>query len=283
MNSLKKFLFGISKGDILLPKLKAFLRKEQQEIIAGTRSPREAVLQDATLTVRTFKERMETYNHDADDSDATKHYFHPSQIGRCPRELWFDAFDAPSSEESATGEDMLKSFLIFEIGTYAHVMFQNLCSRAGVLARRELPVLDHKLRVIGHCDGKLRIDKAEFALEFKTINDRGFTGLNEPKKEHVWQVHIYMALLGLPAALVVYFNKNSSELKEFRVPFDQVLWEKTIKPRIAAHHAAVAARKMPPRIEDAAAMRFPCAWCKFNRICFETIEQQKFLKSIKAK
>lgn len=282
MNSLKKFLFGISKGDILLPELKKFLRKEAQEIESGVRSPREGVIKDAELTVRTFKQRALSYNHDADKNDKTKDYFHPSQIGRCPRELWFGSMNAPSSSDGATGEDMLKSYLIFEIGTYGHVMFQNLCSRANVLVQREIPVLDHDLRIIGHCDGKLRIAKALYALEFKTINDRGFTGLNEPKKEHVWQVHIYMALHKLPAALIVYFNKNTSELKEFRVPFDEKLWETFIKPRIEAHHTAVKKRKMPARIEDANATRFPCAYCSYNRICFETFEQAKFLKSIKA-
>jgi hypothetical protein len=277
MTNLKKFLFGISNKEILIPELRAFLRKEQREVDAGLRSPRKGVLDDAELAAATFKERAKSYNHDASEDDVAKHYYHPSSIGRCQRELWFQAFNAPGAD----GDDLLKSHLIFEIGTYGHILFQNLCERAGVLVQRELGVLDHLLKVIGHCDGKLKIRNDTFALEFKTINARGFAKLGStPKDDHVWQVHIYMALLKLNAALIVYWNKDTSELREFRVPFDTALWEKKLKPRIKAHHEAVRTRTMPDR-EGTGPESFPCRYCAYNRVCFETFEQDRFLKTIK--
>lgn len=282
MNKLRSFLFGISRGDILLPMLKSFLLKEGREVLAGMRKSRDGVVRDAELTIACFKERARTYNHQSSGPDKTKDYYHPSAIGRCQRELWYSHFDAPSAKGDVTGEEMLKTFLIFEIGTYGHVMFQNLCDRAGVLKSREVAVVDHLLRIIGHCDGELSIAaQGDPLLEFKTINLNGFSRLTEPKEAHRDQITVYMALLKKKSALVVYFCKDTSELKEYRVNFDEALWNDKLKPRIAAHHRAIKLRKQPAREGDSP-MRFPCSYCAYNRICYETLDQTKFLKSIKA-
>ena len=49
-------------------------------------------------------------------------------------------------------------------------------------------------------------------LELKTINDGGFTGLsfNGPAEYYIWQVQLYMHLLGLKIAYLVYVNKSTS-------------------------------------------------------------------------
>lgn len=281
---LKSFLFSISRGEVLLPHLRNFLLKEMREINAGRLTSADGVKKDADLTVACFTARKAEYNHRGNGDSDTASYFHPSQIGSCPRRLWFAAVGAPSSAAQATGGDLLKTHLVFEIGTYAHVLFQNLCARAGVLVRREIPVRSDKHKIIGHADGHLRIaPEGDCLLEFKTINVRGFTKLSGAKPEHRAQATVYMALLNLPQALIVYFNKDTQELKEFRVSFDRREWEEEILPKINRFHLSVKQKKMPPPLVDANPNKFPCLYCEFSRVCFDTFSHAKLLKTIGGK
>lgn len=284
MNSLKKFLFGISRGDVLLPHLKTFLLKEQVDLKAGKIDRSKGVIDDANLTIACFRDRKAEYNHQGLGDEKTKDYFHPSQIGRCPRQHWFDAMGASANVPPATGDELLRTHLIFEIGTYAHVMIQNLCDRAGVLEEREVQVVDHVNRIVGHCDARLNLPKdGRFVFEFKTINARGFAKLTAAKIEHIWQAMIYCKLLKLPGAIVLYFNKDTQEMKEFRVAFNEAMWVKTILPRIVAHARAVKLKSMPLRIPEANPHKFPCSYCMHQRVCFDSGGQAKFLKSVNAK
>ena len=90
----------------------------------------------------------------------------------------------------------------------------------------EIGLKDEALNIVGHCDGVLLIDGEYCLFELKTINDYGYQTLLGPKSSHRYQVTIYMKLLGIKKAVIVYINKGKTgQLKEFAIDFDDTMWE----------------------------------------------------------
>lgn len=271
-NPLKDFAESLKRGEILIPKLKAFLEKEARRERKGLIEHADIVKEDARLSIKTFKERREEYNHRA---KLEGEYFHPSQIGACMRKLVFHELKAPC-DEATEGEALLKNHLTFEIGTYFHVMFQNLCERAGLLTRREIAIMDKKLRIVGHCDAEFFIPNKTYTGELKTINSRQFTALTEPHEAHRQQVTAYMKACGREDALIIYFDKDRSAVKEFPFRFSEKFWLTKVKFRIDLFFDSVKNRKLPPR-EGESPYKYPCMFCPYARICFDTMELKKWM------
>ena len=83
----------------------------------------------------------------------------------------------------------------------------------------EVPLVNTALNLTGTADGIT--SEGEFA-EYKSINDYGFESVCTfgPKADHLCQVNSYMFLGGFTHARIVYENKNTQRLKEFRVEID---------------------------------------------------------------
>ncbi len=278
MTKLRSLLFSLKSGEKLLPRVRAFLLKEQQDIALGKKSHRDIVQQDAAMAVRTFAARQKEYNHDDPKVAA---YYHPSRIGSCIRQQWFAAMNAPT-DGHGTGEDLLTSHLTFENGTYTHVMLQNLISRAGCLVRREVPVLCDTEKIIGHSDGILRIDAERPMLEIKTINSRQIEKLSAPKPEHIMQATIYMGLLNLASTVFWYWQKDyPHKIKEYVHTFSRTEYQRLIQ-RIRTFRYNVANRIMPPK-EGANPNKMPCSYCPYIGVCYTTTDQKAFLTKIKGR
>lgn len=198
------------------------------------------------------------------------------------RLLWFSVKGAPVNGGQSS-EDLMRRHLIFETGTYIHVMFQNLCDAAGVLDGREVPIIDAKLRIIGHADGRLLIDGHKYLLEIKTINARGFATLkDDPKFEHKQQTHAYMKSLGLDCAIIVYLGKDRHQSKEYVIPFSKKFYADHVANRIDKYFTHLRKNTMPER-EGIAPGTFPCSFCEFSHVCFKESKLKVFLKKIGAK
>lgn len=287
MNSIKSILESHERKEQLLPALRLFLKQERSQAEgAGGSAHRETVVADAKMTIDCFKERLSKYEgEDAKTARKAKEYFHPSQAAACMRQLWFARRNAPINK-SSSGTDLLREHLIFETGTYIHVMFQNLCERAGLLEQREVMVCDDDQRIIGHADGIVKVPaengkSIRSLLEIKTINARGFTSLRGPHESHRRQVTIYMKLLGLTQTNIVYLNKDKHEAREFVIPFDDKFYRKTVLPRIQTYFEVIK-QDTPPDKEGFNPNSMPCLFCSFSRVCFDTFELNRFLKSLAA-
>lgn len=87
----------------------------------------------------------------------------------------------------------------------------------------ELPVYDEKLEISGHTDGVLNINNNLFVIDFKTCSKSVYEELERkkvPMEAHIYQVNIYMYLLGINAGILFYENKNSLDIKEFLLVLD---------------------------------------------------------------
>ncbi len=280
MSAFTKAVKVAERGEKLIPLLKKFLNEERLKNSGNGAARREVDIQDALMTIDCFKDRLsERRGENEENAKKARVYFHPSAIGICMRQLWFGHKNAPVGK--VNHDEALREHLTFEMGTYIHVMFQNLCKRAGMLEHREFLVIDDKLKIIGHCDGVLKIEGEKVLLEIKTINERGFAQLSKgPHESHKRQATMYMATLGIKSACIVYINKNRHEVKEFYIPYDDVLYRKTILPRKDFYFRAIQSNMPPPR-EGITPNEMPCLYCPFKVLCFEEKTLAKFLAQLK--
>jgi|GEM_PF-1713646 len=133
--------------------------------------------------------------------------------------------------------------------------------------------IDVSDRIAGSTDGFIdyRYDGKLYQgiLEVKSINENGFNekyGEPLPKADHVFQASIYMHLFGREWALILYYNKNKSQVKEFLVPKDPNAWTYSVR-RSRATTQALKKQKPPSddwrtcqKIKDPAARSCPAAF-----------------------
>ena len=107
-----------------------------------------------------------------------------------------------------------------------------------------------------------------FVVDFKSMKDNLFVDLEAAKWEHIVQTNIYMWLLDLQAAVVVYENKNDQKMKEMLIPRDDALIER-IKSEAEWLARVLESGKLPPRPEGFFKSKFPCRFCEFVDVCFK--------------
>lgn len=270
--SLKTLLKSLSAGEVLLPRLKEYL----QNIGPAGHRDKNVVIEDARMTIRTLKERMKEYNHD-DPIDGE--FFHPSALGGCMRAAFFKAKNAPRDAAESDGDDLLRTLMIFETGTYVGILFQNLCERVGLLTRREVPIVDRVNKILGHADGELLIDGIYYILEIKTINARGFYSMTAPKDSHMRQIMAYMHSLNRKWGIIVYLEKDRHSFKEFVVPYDPVFYKNSVRDRIDGYFRSLKTNELPEQ-EGISPKTMPCSYCPFTTVCYGTPQLEKFMKSL---
>jgi predicted phage-related endonuclease len=75
----------------------------------------------------------------------------------------------------------------------------------------------------GHIDGYIKKDKAIY--ELKTVNGWKFQAIKEPIDAHITQVNIYMKLMSVEKAHIVYLNRDTREHKSFDVEFNPLIYK----------------------------------------------------------
>lgn len=98
----------------------------------------------------------------------------------------------------------------------------------GRVVYKEIKIRDKESGISAKADGYVYLDDVEWLFELKTISQGQFPKLDKPKDEHFYQVNIYMHIHQKKRAVVVYFNRNTMDMKEFRVYPDRALWEEAI-------------------------------------------------------
>jgi len=74
-------------------------------------------------------------------------------------------------------------------------------------------------------------------FELKSCNSRVFDSLLKPKEIHVKQGQLYMRGLGIKKTLFLYYNKNTSQLKEYVVDYDPTVTAETVTDMIETNEA----------------------------------------------
>ena len=141
---------------------------------------------------------------------------------------------------------------------------------------RELPVEHDKMKVKGHTDGILQLDKSLYVIDFKTCSQAAFNDVvatNCPMEAHIFQVNIYMYVLGVENGIILYENRNDLRMKEFRLYKDSEVMAEVLK-RIILAEKCLAEGTIPPIPDKLNASAFACAGypgcppCPFFHRCF---------------
>lgn len=136
---------------------------------------------------------------------------------------------------------------------------------------------DPQYKFEGHCDAVIDVRGSQyetggpydiFVADMKSMKDDQFSELTEPKLEHIVQVNIYMWILDLQGAVLIYENKNSQYLKEMFVPRDNDLIER-IKSQSLWLQEVLKQGKLPHRPNGFFRSRFPCMLCEFVNHCYQ--------------
>lgn len=156
--------------------------------------------------------------------------FHPSSdCLKCERLLYFERdVNTPAFDDAVDA----RLQAIFKTGSAMHAMIQSwFAAMSGMPGFPEL--VENEQRIEGGCfegygvggyiDSVLRLPgvDGEIPVELKTSNDRSFSLLNGPSMAHRMQIACYIAWKEAPFGIVLYINKNTCEMREFRVePLD---------------------------------------------------------------
>lgn len=209
----------------------------------------------------------------------------PSAIGdTCARAQAFSFFGAPTAEK----EDWIEQKAMG--GTLSHYWFQAEGMSAGWITDIEVPVEIPEWRLRGQLDG-MCIDGS--VLELKTLSTQKYEGLyrkylpvakwTSAKPDHIKQCHAYMHATGARFASIVYMDRGERTFREFRIAFDQALFDEMDAQ--AKHILALADdRRLPDRLfgcqmlqdgydpklfdeSDVNSWLDEQRWCNYKEIC----------------
>lgn len=123
-----------------------------------------------------------------DDADRGHGYNSPSGVGSCPRSQFY-----VRTAVKKDGVIDARTRRIFDNGHHVHDRIQSYLKEEGCLLIDECPVWDWDLKILGHTDGILRVNKFSLAiLEIKSINSNAYSHLTTAKPEHQMQAQVYM-------------------------------------------------------------------------------------------
>ncbi len=218
---------------------------------------------------------------DWDHEKVRKKGWHPSSIcnGICPRlEVFADQRPELFPEGSPPAPSLMR---IFFLGHSIHDMYQNkVFGPMGILyghweapdkseirigtmpgpgwRYHEPAVHDPEYGIVGHSDGILLLPDGPALLECKSINDRGWSYLMEPKGNHSKQAQLYMSCQFEDPALdmetpkrtvFLYVNKDKSTEKEFWQDFDPKITD-PIRAQIKEVEQSLAKKVLPAMLNE---------------------------------
>lgn len=183
-----------------------------------------------------------------------KNAYHPSAISGCKRALYYDRVGEEPKQNIPAPLRML-----FGIGHALHDYVQGMLGDGGGFKAEVVARVD-ELDIYGSCDGMWRAEG--WLLEIKTIGDSSFRTLVKPKKPHVYQAHCYMKGLGIHRTQVLYVNRDSGQMRLFRIHFDEEVWSE-IEDIISLIEGHIKEGTAPPKEES----YFSCRSCKFAHVC----------------
>jgi len=208
-----------------------------------------------------------------------------SSAGRCVRERWAAARGLPLDPAKGFSQNP-KLLRVFRLG---HIIEDEVIA---LLEEAGLHVHDQQLEVgsiesgwLGHIDGLIDVPTPTgltrtFLLEIKSANSRRFAELIEMDSYAAWnpnyaaQIQAYMMHLPVEEALVVVYNKDTSEIYH-----EQILFDLDQARAIEKQAQVVTAEgSVPPKRPRDATSQYCklCKWCDRNEWCWSAATDVEF-------
>lgn len=199
------------------------------------------------------------------DDKKTRDYIGASTIGAdCLRQIWYEfkgiqAMDVPT-----------KMRRTWTIGRVLENTILDWLTEAGLdIARtwRDLEA-DDMPYFKGHLDSVwIKKNEPYAILEIKTAKDASFVifvkkGLKAWQPKYYAQIQTYMGMSKILRAYIVVLNKDTSEISDELVLFDELFYKELCEKASMISKAKTA----PPKI-NASPLWYECKMCKFNKVC----------------
>lgn len=226
--------------------------------------------------------------------EATRHNpckFYPSSIGKCLRSIVYQmqGYDAKQMES--------RFLLIMDNGSSFHERCEKLFESTGLLIAPEVSFRIPELNLSGRSDvlidnflphtpstntiklykpseteGEQELiyegpDNDVIIVELKSISESGFKYLDRQgaKEAHIMQLMLYMHIMGVKQGMLLYENKNTQEMKEFFIGYDEDMSKKIIE-KIHSANRHVAENTLPEKEFERS--DFECMYCDFKDMCW---------------
>ncbi len=191
-------------------------------------------------------------------------HFWASDVFKCKRQLFYDFQDIPKKALDA------RALLIFKAGDTFHDLIKNYFWRTGVLRQEEARLPDkakEELNLTGRFDAMVSttLEGERELVEIKSISHFGFEDMETPKEEWLGQLMIYMHYLGVKRGIIFAVNKNTSQMKQWPIEYDEKTFDK------AKHYFIDTAKCIKEKIEPERPYprdSWQCGYCKFNDHCW---------------
>ncbi len=198
--------------------------------------------------------------------DEHRKYIGASQIGRpCGRETWYRYHGIAGTPISA------KLRTTFEIGHRLESMLLDYIEMSGIDVERPsesnnyLFCQDPEILVFqGHMDAILNKD---YVLDIKTAKNSSFNqftehGLKKWSPAYYSQMQSYMGMTGLHEAVLLAINKDTSQMHEEWVEYDDYEYS-----QLRMRALAISSLDEPPARINVNPIYYVCRMCQFKTIC----------------
>ena len=203
--------------------------------------------------------------HQSKDDDQVRDYIGASIIGSdCLRQIWYEFKGAKAESVPA------KTRRTWAIGKKLESLVLEWLDSAGFeVDSKNIPTLSASgiPDFIGHFDATIVIKKKYYILEIKTAKDASFkifvkSGVKLWNPQYYAQIQSYMGMSSIHSTYILVLNKDTSELSDELVVFDEEYYKQLEKKALLISTAVIE----PPRI-NGSPMYFKCKICKFNKVC----------------
>jgi hypothetical protein len=198
--------------------------------------------------------------------DEHRNYIGSSSIGNpCARAIWYALKGYPKKPLTA------KQIRTFEIGKILEGAIKEEIAPLGVglLSGNSLSsYYDEDVKLFqGNVDGIININGRQIVLEIKTANDSSFQtfikkGLKEWNPSYFSQVQAYMGMTKIEGAYILVLNKNTADLHDEYVMFDEIFYH-----WLKAKAQKISEAQEPPEKINKNPMFYICSMCRYKETC----------------
>lgn len=216
--------------------------------------------------------------------------FHPSEIDNaCPRQIAFRYLKEKKYYKKSIVTDELYEVgtnnthleRIFDQGHVIHSLIYSYLVNYGAEFATETSVDGLKeYFIMGTADIVIKLqDGKKYLGDVKSIRSELFNKLktvDDIQKRYLTQASIYAKGLSIKNCFILFWNKNTGELKEFFFKRDEVAISKALKNAKNAKNFLLGKKKLPI-LEECKVQSGKYMTCDFSSICFFCKDSKKLL------
>ena len=202
--------------------------------------------------------------------------FYITDAGKCARAVFFKFKNAPREEMEA------RILRMFDQGDQIHQLIMR-----PLLGIREIHVVASEVKIgpqeliSGRADAIISDGKDLYVIDIKSMNSMIFRNLEEAKEDNINQLQLYLHYFKIPRGILLYFNKDSLELKEFLINYNPSLVQSILED-LDELKAKIDKNIIPSRLADYPD-NWQCRYCSFKEICVLALAEEMDWNDFKTK